>query len=348
MRQNIAAFDEVALRPKMATQVGIPDLRTNVLGFELPMPVMLGPCGMARVVNPMGDLAAVRAAGTARTLFTLTTMSGHSIEEIAEAATGPIWYQVYNVGGRERAEHAIGRAAAAGYGAIVVTIDTQVSAGRLRDHRNGVATLLGPNKVKALPYVPPLLRHPAWLARRVADGLIPRVPNVLQDDGTPEYLWKQVRPYSLTFEDLEWIRPLWKGKLLVKGVLTDTDAKRAADGGCDGLIISNHGGRQLDSAEATLRVLPEVVAAVGDRCEVLIDGGFRRGNDVIKAIGLGAKAALIGRPWMFALSAAGQPGIEQLLDIFRKELIRDMQLMGAAKISELGPESVRAPENWFH
>jgi isopentenyl diphosphate isomerase/L-lactate dehydrogenase-like FMN-dependent dehydrogenase len=346
MRLNVAAFEQVVLRPKMATQVGIPDLTTKVLGVELSMPVMLGPCGMARVVNPLGDLAAVRAAGTAGTLFTLTTMSGHSIEEIGEAATGPIWYQVYNVGGRDRIERALERAAKAGFTALVVTIDTQVSAGRLRDARNGVVPLLGPNKFKSLPYVPQLMKNPLWMLRRVSDGLIPRLPNVIRPDGSPEYLFKNVRPNSVTWEDLAWIRDRWDGQILVKGVLTGEDARRAVDSGVDGMIVSNHGGRQLDGVDATLRALPEVVAAVNGRCEVLLDGGIRRGNDVIKALSMGAKAVLIGRPWMYALAGAGQSGIERLLQNFRQELVCDLQLMGCASIADLNASSVRVPAAW--
>ena len=347
MRDNRGAFDEVILRPRNGTQVGVPDLRTKVLDLELSMPVIVAPCGMARVVHPDGDLAAVRAAGKAGTVFTLSTMSGHSIEEVAAAATGPRWYQVYNVGGRGRVEHAVARAASAGYSALVVTLDTQVSAGRLRDARNGTAVLLGPNKFAALRFTPQLLKNPMWMARRMADGLVPRVPNVLQDDGTPEYLWKKVRPYSLAWEDLSWLRAQWGGEVLVKGVLTREDAARAVEEGVDGVIVSNHGGRQLDSVQATLRALPEVAAAVDGRCEVLLDGGIRRGNDVIKAIGLGAKAVLIGRPWMYALAAAGQAGIEHVLEILRAELVRDLQLMGCASISDVDRRSVQAPAAWF-
>ncbi len=348
MRRNLAAFNEVSLRPRNGTRVGIPDLRTTILGQELSMPLALAPCGMARVVHPLGDLAAARAAGAAGTAFTLSTMSGHRLEEIAVAASGPLWYQVYDVGGRPRVEQALGRAAVAGYRAIMVTLDTQVSAGRLRDARNGTAVLLGPNGLAKAPYLPQMLRTPRWLAHRVADGLVPRVPNVLQEDGSPEYLWKNVRPYSLAWEDFSWVRECWSGPIMVKGVLTAEDARRARDLGVDAVVVSNHGGRQLDGVHATLEVLPEVVAAVGGQCEVLVDGGIRRGNDIVKALALGARAALIGRPWMYALGGAGEAGIVRLLDILRNDLIRDLQLMGCAKVSELTAEAVSAPEGWFH
>ncbi|HVB05025.1 MAG TPA: alpha-hydroxy acid oxidase [Acidimicrobiales bacterium] len=347
MRANLSAFTEVHLRPRNGTRVGLPDLRTTVLGQELSMPVALAPCGMARVVHPAGDLAAVRAAGRAGTAFTLSTMSGHALEEIAAASAGPLWYQVYDVGGRPRVERALARAAEAGYRAIMVTLDTQVSAGRLRDSRNGTAVLLGPRPLPKARYLPQMLANPGWLARRFRDGLVPRVPNVLQEDGTPEYLWKNVRPCSLSWEDFTWLREAWKGPVMVKGVLGAEDTRRAVDLGVDAVIVSNHGGRQLDGVHATLEVLPEVIGAAAGRCEVLLDGGIRRGNDVVKALALGARAVLIGRPWMYALGGAGEAGIDRLLAILRADLTRDLQLMGCAKLSELGAESVTAPVSWF-
>jgi L-lactate dehydrogenase (cytochrome) len=184
------------------------------------------------------------------------------------------------------------------------------------------------------------------MVRRLLDGMVPRLPNVIRSDGTPEYLFKHVRPSSVTWADLAWIRAGWSGPILVKGVLTSEDARRAVDAGVEGLIVSNHGGRQLDGVDATLRALPEVAAAVGDRCVVLLDGGIRRGGDVMKAISLGAKAVLLGRPWMYALAGAGQAGIERLLQNFRDDLVRDMQLMGCASISELNAASVRTPSTW--
>lgn len=346
MRENLRAFASLAVRPRNATAVGIPDLTTRLLGLELSMPVILAPCGMARVVHPQGDLAGARAAGRAGTAFALSMMSGHAMEDVAAVATGPLWFQVYSFGGRARTAAAIDRAAKVGYDGIVITIDTQVSPARLRDVRNGAATLLGPKTLRQLPYTPQLLRHPVWLARRLRDGLVPRVENVRLDDGSAAYLWKEGRPSSLTWDDLLWVRDLWSGPILVKGVLTGSDAQQAIASGVDAIIVSNHGGRQLDGTEAALRALPEVVAAVGGRCPVLMDSGVRRGLDVIKAMSLGAQAVLIGRPWLFALGARGQRGIEELLDIFRADLVRNLQLMGYARAADLDPSAVKIPADW--
>jgi L-lactate dehydrogenase (cytochrome) len=347
VRGNRSAFNEVKLRPKNGTRVGVPDLRTMVLGHELSMPVALAPCGMARIANPQGDLGAARAAGAAGTAFTLSTMSGHRLEDIASAATGPLWFQVYEVGGRPRVEASLARAAAAGFSAIMVTLDTQVSGHRWRDSHNGASVLLGPNKVAAARYVPQVLRTPEWLVRRLKDGLVPRVENVLREDGSTEYLWRDLRARTLAWEDFEWIREAWSGQIMVKGVLTAEDAVRALDVGVDGIVVSNHGGRQLDGVHATLEVLPEVVDAVAGRCEVLLDGGVRTGTDVLKALSLGARAVLIGRPWMYALGSAGEGGVARLLEIFRTDLVRDLQLMGCAKVDELGPDCIDAPASWY-
>lgn len=347
VRGNRSAFGEVKLRPKNGTRVGLPDLRTTVLGHELSMPVALAPCGMARIANPQGDLGAARAAGAAGTAFTLSTMSGHRLEDIATMASGPLWFQVYEVGGRSRVEASLARAEAAGFSAIMVTLDTQVSGHRWRDSRNGASVVLGPNKLAAARYALQLLRAPEWLVQRVRDGLVPRVENVLLDDGSPEYLWRDIRPRTLAWEDFAWVREAWSGHIMVKGVLTAEDALRAVDVGVDGIVVSNHGGRQLDGVHATLEVLPEVVDAVAGRAEVLLDGGIRTGTDVLKALSLGARAVLVGRPWMYALGAAGEAGVTRLLKNFRTELERDMQLMGCAKVKELGPDCVDAPPEWF-
>jgi isopentenyl diphosphate isomerase/L-lactate dehydrogenase-like FMN-dependent dehydrogenase len=347
MRENAAVFDQVALRPRNGTRVGVPELATMLFGTTLSMPVILAPCGMARVVHPHGDIAGARAAAAVGTAFALSMMSGHAMEDVAAAASGPLWFQVYNFGGLDRTARAIDRAAKAGFQALVITLDTQVSPARLRDVRNGASTLLGNTSLRQLPYTPQLFRHPVWLARRLSDGLVPRVPNVILDDGSPGYLWKDGRPSSLTWGDFSWIREHWPGPVIAKGVLTAADANRAVECGVDAVVVSNHGGRQLDGTEPTLRALPEVVAAVGGRCAVLMDGGIRRGNDVIKAMSLGASAVMIGRPWLFALGAGGQAAIEELLEKFRADLVRDLQLMGYARPSDLDAGAVRAPAHWF-
>ncbi len=228
----------------------------------------------------------------------------------------------------------------------MVTLDTQVSPARLRDVRNGAKTLLGPKGIAQLRYSPQILRHPNWLVQRYRDGLVPRIPNVLRADGSPGYLWADGRPSSLTWDDFDWIRERWQKPIIAKGVLTREDAERALECGVDAIVVSNHGGRQLDGTDATLRTLPEIVAAVAGRCPVLMDGGVRRGGDVIKAMSLGASAVMIGRPWLFALGADGQRGIERLLELFRTDLTRDLQMMGVTRPSELTPASVRVPKDW--
>ncbi len=346
MRANLKAFADVGLRPRTGLRPGVPDLTTTLFGHNLSLPVLLAPCGMARVINPRGDLAGAAAAGRAATIFALSMMSGHAIEEVAAAGSGPIWFQVYAFGTREHSEQAIDRAAKAGFDALVVTLDTQVSPARLRDVRNGAKTLLGPRGLAQLRYSPQILRHPNWLIQRYRDGLVPRIPNVLRADGSAGYLWADGRPSSLTWDDFGWIRDRWDGPILAKGVLTGEDAVRAIECGVDAIIVSNHGGRQLDGTDATLRTLPEIVAAVAGRCPVLLDGGIRRGGDVIKAMSLGAAAVLIGRPWLFALGADGQRGVESLLELFRTDLTRDLQMMGVTRPGELGPSSVRVPKDW--
>ena len=345
-RANERVFEQVAIRPRQAVRVETPKLSTTVLGREISLPVLLAPLGMARAIAPEGDLAAVRAAGAAGTGFVLTTMSGHSIEEVAAASSGPIFYQVYQVGPRSRVETAVKRAKAANYDGLFVTVDTMRNGNRLRDERNGVYTLLGPNHLAAARYALPLLRHPFWLARRVADGMVPPLANVLLDDGTPQRLGRD-RAASLSWDDIAWLRHLWTGPIVVKGVLTGDDARRALDVGADGVVVSNHGGRQLDFAEATLRVLPEIVAATNGRCEIILDSGIRRGTDVAKALALGARAVMIGRAWAWGLASGGQAGVGQVLELFRRELAGTLALIGCESVQDLDSSFVRAPSEWM-
>ena len=349
LRENTRAFEEVTFRPRNAVAVGRCDLRTKVLGHELSMPVMLAPCGFSSIMHPEGELAAARAAGKAGTAYVLSTMSGHALEDVAKAASEPLWYQLYLVGGRGAGEAAIERALAAGYKALVLTIDTATFGLRERDVRNGAAVLLGKNKFAALPFLPQLLAHPGWLARFLRGGRQLDLPNVVVPGRGPLPLSEAHAGLArsvVTWDEFGWIRKAWPGPIVVKGVLTGDDARRAVDEGAAAVVVSNHGGRQLDSVSATLRALPEVVAAVNGRAEVLLDGGVRRGGDVIKAICLGARAVLIGRAYVFGLGAAGEAGVTRALEILRADLERDLTLLGCPSVVELKRSYVDVPASW--
>ena len=274
-------------------------------------------------------------------------MSSDRIEDVVAAAAGaPVWYQLYRVGPVSRVEAAIDRAREAGVAALVVTFDTAVGSLRVRDRRNGGLALLGSSRMKAVPGFLRLTGSPRWLSDQLVHGLRPKLMNVIQEDGTPQILGRGPSPSGLTWEDLAWIKERFGGPIIVKGLLTGEDADRAVDEGAAAVVVSNHGGRQLDTAEATLRALPEVVAAVNGRCEVLLDGGIRSGIDVIKALSLGARAVLIGRPWLFGLAVGGDSGIQAVLEVIRTGLTRNMALVGVKKVSELDPRYLRVPSDW--
>jgi len=300
--------------------------------------VLLAPVGYSRLMHPAGERAAAGAAGAAGVAYILSTMSGHKLEEVKAASSGPVWYQLYLIGGRDAAEAAIARARAAGYAALVVTIDTPVAGLRERDVRNGVAELLAGSLVAKLPFLPQLLARPAWLASFLRDGGVPALPNVVAPGQGPMPLvdvTTALARAAVTWEDLRWLRDAWHGPIVVKGVLTGDDACRAVDAGAAAVVVSNHGGRQLDGVPASLRVLPEVVTAVGGQAEVLMDGGIRRGSDIVKAICLGARAVLVGRAYAYGLAAAGEAGVTRALDILRTDMERILKLLGCAAISQL-------------
>ena len=299
-------------------------------------------------MHPRGEARAASAAGAAGTAYTLSTLSGTAIEEVGHASRGPLWYQLYLVGGRAVAEAALARAAASRFSALLVTVDTPVAGLRERDLRNGTPQLVARRPLGMLPFVGQFLMRPAWLAGFLADGGLMRFPNVVLASGPMPYV--EVGPALaasvVSWKDLAWVRDAWPGSLVVKGVLTDEDARRAVDEGADGIVVSNHGGRQLDGAPATLRVLPEIVRAVGDRTEVLLDGGIRRGADVAKALCLGARAVLVGRAYAYGLAAGGEPGVARAIEILRSELVRTLKLLGCAAVSELDGSFVNAPKSW--
>ena len=350
LRANCRAFEAVTLRPRCAVATPVCDLRTTVLGTEVTMPLILAPVGSCRLMYPRGEEAAARAAGQAGIICALSTLSGCRLEEVATASGGPVWYQLYLVGGRDCALAGIERAQKAGFSALIVTIDTAVAGFRERDLRNGAKELLSGNLGAMLPFVNQILVRPRWLAAFLADGGLMKFENVVVPGKGP-MLYADVtaalEQSVVTWEDLKWIRQAWNRPIVIKGIHTAEDARRAVDIGADALVVSNHGGRQLDGVAPTLSVLPEVVSAVGDRIEVLLDGGVRRGSDIVKALCLGARAVMAGRAYAYGLGAAGDAGVARAIEILRADLIRILKLLGCPSVGELDSSYIDVPTGWL-
>ncbi|MGB7463870.1 MAG: alpha-hydroxy acid oxidase [Candidatus Acidiferrum sp.] len=349
LRENCHVFEQLTFRPRYAVAMPQCDLRTRVLGADLAFPAILAPVGYSRLMHPAGELAAASAAGSAGLIYTLSTISAHKLENVRASSTGPVWYQLYIVGGRDVAEAGIERAQRAGFSALVVTIDTPVAGLRERDPRNGMKELLGGSILSKLPFLPQMFARPGWLASFLLDGAVPQLENIVIPGQGPMPLMDVTAALAkafVTWEDFRWLRKVWTGPILVKGVLTGDDARRAVDEGAAAVIVSNHGGRQLDGAPATLRALPEVVAAVNGQTEVLMDGGIRRGSDIVKAMCLGARAVLIGRAYAYGLAAAGQAGVNRALEILRTDVERTLLLIGCPSVSALNASYVNIPKEW--
>jgi isopentenyl diphosphate isomerase/L-lactate dehydrogenase-like FMN-dependent dehydrogenase len=344
LRENRRAFDRITFRPSQAVAVPACDLRTRVLGMELSMPLLLAPVGYLRVMHPDGEIAAARATGKAGVGLILSTVSGHRLEDVRAASTGQVWYQLYLTGGRAAAENALRRAMDVGYTVLVITIDSTVIGQRDRELRDGMEQLLRGGIWSKIPFVPQVFVRPGWLTRFLLDGGLPDMPNIV----SPESGVLRVRDAhtamkreAFSWDDMQWIRTLWKGPIVIKGVLSAEDAKQSLDNGAAAVVVSNHGGRQLDGVPASLEVLPEVVAAVNDQAEVLIDSGIRRGSDIVKAIALGARAVLCGRAYAYGLAAGGEAGVTRALDLLRSDLERCLKLLGCPSVSALNKSYVR-------
>ncbi len=349
LRENCRVFNDVTFRPRHAVAVAQCDLRTRVLGFDLSVPFLLAPVGYSRLMHPGGEVAAARAAGRAGTGYILSTISGHKLEDVRAGSAGPVFYQLYLMGGRGAAEAVIERARIAGFNALVVTIDTPVSGIRERDYRNGLKELISGGPLAKIPYLPQILSRPGWLVDYLMDGGLPGLPNVVIPGKGQMPLVDinaALAESTPTWADLRWIREIWKGPIVIKGVLTADDARRAMDEGVAAISVSNHGGRQLDGVPASLRALPEVVDAVKGRIEVLMDGGIRRGTDIVKAICMGARAVLCGRAYAYGLAAAGEAGVDRAIEILRVDLERTLRLLGCASVAELNRSYVNVPKSW--
>jgi len=348
LRDNSKAYEELTFRPRGAVAIPSCDLRTTVMGHDLQLPFILAPVGSSRMLYPNGEALAAHAAGEAGTAFVLSTLSGTPMEQVRAATKGHAWYQVYLCGGRDVSIKMLERARAAGFTALVVTIDTGVPGLRERDLRNGIKELLG-RGLSGIPYLGQMIARPGWVAGMISDGGLMQFPNVMLPTGPMPYadVGKTLEESVVCWDDLKWIRQLWNGKIMVKGVHTAEDARRVVDEGADALVVSNHGGRQLDGVPGSIRSLPEVLAAVGTQTEVLVDGGIRRGGDVVKALALGAKAVLVGRAYAYGLAAAGEPGVARAIEILRADMIRTMKLLGVSSIHDLHRSHIDIPSRWL-
>jgi isopentenyl diphosphate isomerase/L-lactate dehydrogenase-like FMN-dependent dehydrogenase len=347
LRANVSDLARVTLRPRSLVDVSRPSLGTSVVGQRLPMPVVLAPCGLIRVVGGDGELSAVRAAGAAGLTYTISTASSWSIEEIAAEASGPLWFQLYLWRSREVIAGLVQRAREAGCTALVLTVDVVVNSKRPRDHRNGMSI---PPQV-TLRNVVGAVRHPAWFASllhgpaigfRNLEGIAEGSSAMSHQD----YVNTQLANLSASWDDIAWLRRSWEGPLFIKGITTVEDAQSAAAAGADGIFVSNHGGRQLDGLPSTISTLPLIADAVGDRLDIILDGGIRFGGDVVKAVALGAKAIAIGRSWVWGAAAAGQRGVEHVAKIYRTEIEETLMLLGCPDVAELDRSRVNYPSEW--
>ncbi len=313
VRRNIEAYERILLHYRVLVDVAQRDLATTVLGEQLAMPIAVAPTAFHRLAHPDGELASVRGAGDAGTLFILSTLSNTRVEDVVAAASGPVWFQLYVYKDRGATEALVHRVEAAGCRALVVTVDAPLLGRRERDVRNrfGLPPEIGVENLNAAGYAP--------------------VPSAGAESGLAAYFADLLDP-ALTWDVVPWLRSITKLPILIKGIVRADDAVRAIAGGASGVVVSNHGGRQLDSSPATIDVLPRIVEAVAGRGEILLDGGVRRGTDVIKAIALGARAVLVGRPVLWGLAAGGREGVAMALGLLRRELDLAMALCGCADV----------------
>jgi L-lactate dehydrogenase (cytochrome) len=339
MRANVADLDSVLLRQVVMRDVSRRDPAVEVLGQRLALPVILAPVGLAGMFARRAEVQAARAAEAAGVPFVESTVSVCSIEEVAGATSAPPWFQLYVMRDRSYAEELMSRARAVGSPVLVLTIDLAVVGARHRDTRNAVVGNPAP-WAKALRALD-LITHPRWIRDVAIAGkpltfgnLEKAVPGARSPAAFRDWVDAQFDP-SVTWDDIAWVRDNWEGRLVVKGVLDPEDARRAVEVGVDGVVVSNHGGRQLDSVPSTARALPDVVDAVGDQVEVLADGGIRTGLDVVKMTALGARAVLVGRAWAWAVAGRGEAGVRHMLSVIKADIDVALALTGQSSLSDI-------------
>lgn len=344
-RQNEADFQKIYLKQRIARQLSNRSLASSMVGIDVSMPIALAPVGSTGMQHADGEMLAAVAAEKAGVPFTLSTMSVCSIEDVKSVTSKPFWFQVYVMRDRGFMRNLISRAKAAGCSALVLTLDLQVLAARHKDARNQLSV---PPKLKPL-HLWQMMQCPAWCLgmlgtkRRSFRNIVGHAPNVSDLSSLSAWTNEQFDP-ELDWEVVEWVKQEWGGKLILKGILDVEDARIAADTGADAIIVSNHGGRQLDGAWSSIRMLPDVVQAVGDRIEVHMDGGIRTGVDVARALALGAKGVYVGRPFVYGLGAGGEAGVTKALDILRSELDKTMAFCGERDLRNMGAHNLQSVE----
>lgn len=329
LRENRAAFNRLRLRPRVLRDVSQMNISTTVLGEEVSMPILIAPTAMQQMAHPTGENATARAASSAGTLMTLSSWSTLSLEDVMEAAPqAPKWFQLYIYKDRAVTLDLIKRAEKAGYKAVAITVDTPILGRREADVRNSFML-------------------PSYLAMgNFAKGSSAHSKGTTQEGGLAKYISLLIDK-TLNWEDIAWVRSQTTMKIVLKGVMTAEDAEIAIQNGVDGILVSNHGARQLDTVPATIEVLPEIVKAVNARCEVYLDGGICRGTDVLKALALGARAVLIGRPVLWGLAHNGEAGVKHVLELLRDELTMALRFCGCTKLSDITPEMVKHHQRYL-
>ena len=343
LRENRVAFERILFDPRVLVDVSERDQSTTIFGQKVATPIMVAPTGLTSIAWPNAELLAARAAKRAGAGMALSTYASNSIEEIAETEVTPRWFQLYVSRDRDMSDSLVDRAQAAGYQALAITVDTQVPSGRERNVRNGYSA---PPRI-TLSNLSDVAWRVGWLSRFLK-GPRPTYRNIMKDGAfTPgqfiqlqQQLTRQIDP-SLSWKDVKHYRDRWKGPMLLKGVASTRDIQIALDHGVNGFIVSNHGGRQLDFAPSSIEMLPKIVDACGDRAEVYLDSGIRRGSDVVKAVALGAKAVLVGRAYVFGLGAAGEKGVDHTFRILKDEVDKCLALIGVPKLSDVTRENLR-------
>ncbi len=338
LTNNRRAFEHYELMPRACVDVSNIDLTTSVMGMDLEWPVMLSPTGMNRMYHGSGEIGAARAALKTGTVYSLSTYSSYSIEQVAETNPGNKIFQLFINPGIERSFELIDRAKISGYQALCLTVDTTASPNKERDYKTGIA--FGGVTPKSLLSI---LAHPRWIYGLVTGGSLQLANLGISPLEADKFQWKHAT--QLNWELVKKIRDHWQGPFALKGLLNPEDAITARQIGVDGIIISNHGGRQMDGVPAPVSLIREFVDATNNEVDIIIDSGIRRGSDVIKALALGAKACMIGRPYLYGLAAAGEAGATKAIDILKAELLRDMTLLGLTAINDISPQTIRTGPN---